>query len=75
MPFESLLQALAPARDRSRAPIFQVWFNFLNVPDAEPRFGALEAIALGPEGVDTKFDLSLYATEINGAIALDLVWA
>src|SRR5262249_46063715 len=36
LPFESLLQALAPPRDRSRAPIFPGWVNFVNVPAHEP---------------------------------------
>jgi non-ribosomal peptide synthetase component F len=73
LPFESLLQALAPARDRSRSPIFQVWFNFVNVPESTPRFGRLESTPLGAEAVETKFDLSLYAAEVDGAIALDFV--
>src|SRR5581483_8263148 len=34
VPFEMLLQALHPQRDLSRTPLFQVFFNMLNLPGA-----------------------------------------
>ncbi|HEU5182484.1 MAG TPA: amino acid adenylation domain-containing protein [Candidatus Polarisedimenticolia bacterium] len=75
VPFESLLAALNPRRDLSRTPVFQVWFNFVNVPEEEPRFGNLLAEPLGTGVVDAKFDLSLYVTEAGDSIDLDAVYS
>ena len=73
LPFESLLEALRPPRDLSRSPIFQVWFNLVNVPEEEPRFGPLEVHPLGAEAVESRFDLSLYAFETDERINLDVI--
>jgi amino acid adenylation domain-containing protein len=75
MPFESLLEALDPPRDLSRTPVFQVWFNFVNVPEEEPRLGDLKVEPLGADAADAKFDLSLYARESGEAIDLDAVYS
>jgi len=75
VPFESLLGILNPRRDLSRTPVFQVWFNLVNVPREELRFGKLQAEAGGAEAVDAKFDLSLYVTEGEGSIDLDAVYS
>jgi hypothetical protein len=74
LPFESLLGALNPRRDLARTPIFQVWFNFVNIPEEAVSFGELRAEPLGAQAVDAKFDLSLYVTEAEGAIDLDAVY-
>src|SRR5262249_43145030 len=75
VPFESLLEAIPPPRDLSRSPVFQVWFNLVNVPDAGARFGALDVTLLGADAVDAKFDLSLYAVESGESIVLDAVYS
>ncbi|HKY31866.1 MAG TPA: condensation domain-containing protein, partial [Candidatus Polarisedimenticolia bacterium] len=73
VPFESVLEAVRPARDRSRSPLFQVWFNLVNVPGEAPRFASLDASPLGIETVEARFDLSLYAAEADGRIHLDAI--
>ncbi|HEX6862798.1 MAG TPA: condensation domain-containing protein, partial [Thermoanaerobaculia bacterium] len=71
VPFEKLLEALAPRRDLSRTPIFQVFLNMLNFPAEEGAEGFGDAFT--PE-VPSKFDLTLYAAEGGGALHLDLVY-
>ena len=73
LPFETLLDALRPARDLARSPIFQVWFNLVNVPEEDPRFGSLQASALGAEATESRFELSLYAVETEDGLRLDLL--
>jgi amino acid adenylation domain-containing protein len=64
LPFERLVQALAPGRDLARTPLFQVVFSW-----QPPRAGAAElAPGLGLEIADvdsgtSKFDLSLFMGE------------
>jgi amino acid adenylation domain-containing protein len=61
IPLEVLIPALAPSRDASRSPLFQVMFVFQN--NAMPDVGALDVI-LSPFDADqgtgtAKFDLAL----------------
>ncbi len=61
LPFERLLDVLRPARDLARTPLFQVFFNMLNLP-SEPI--VLEELTLEPLAASqppSKFDLTLYA--------------
>ncbi len=61
LPFEKLVEALQPERDRSRQPVVQVMFAFQNLPEE-----AAVRTHLLRSGVDTgtaKFDLTLYITE------------
>ncbi len=66
LPFEKLVEALQPERDRSRSPLFQVMFTFLDGRDA--RSGAkpsgplaLEPVELG--NATSQFDLSLFTSD------------
>ncbi|MBK8231203.1 MAG: amino acid adenylation domain-containing protein [Candidatus Eisenbacteria bacterium] len=72
-PFEAVLDRLRPARDLARSPVFQVWFNLVNVPEEELRFGNLEVEPLGTESGEARFDLSLYAFERANGLLLDLI--
>lgn len=59
LPFEVLVQDLAPARDLSRNPLFQVMFGVHNLPPADFTFGEL---TLGPVEIDvttSRFDLEV----------------
>ncbi|MEH1943735.1 MAG: amino acid adenylation domain-containing protein [Nostoc sp.] len=74
MPFEKLVEELQPERDTSRNPLFQVWFNMLNFRDIQLE---LPGVAIEPVSMletASKFDLTLYVTEQNQGIKLDLVY-
>ena len=74
MPFEKLVEELQPERDTSRNPLFQVWFNMLNLKDIQLE---LPGVAIEPVSMletSSKFDLTLYVTEKNQGIQLDLVY-
>ncbi|HEV2844900.1 MAG TPA: condensation domain-containing protein, partial [Thermoanaerobaculia bacterium] len=74
VPFEKLLEELRPERDLSRTPLFQVFFNMLNLPTAE---ASLPGLALEPFDffeAEAKFDLTLYVAEAADGIVLDLVY-
>ncbi len=75
VPFESLLEELRPPRDLSRSPVFQVWFNLVNVPEEEARFGPLQVRPLGVAANESRFDLSLYGFETGDTLLLDLIGA
>jgi amino acid adenylation domain-containing protein len=75
LPIEMLIEALKPERDASRPPLFQVFFNMLNLPDANARTEGLDAELLGMVETTARFDLSLYASETSDDIQLHLVFA
>jgi amino acid adenylation domain-containing protein/non-ribosomal peptide synthase protein (TIGR01720 family) len=63
VPFEQLVEALAPPRSLGHAPLVQVLFQLLNAPAAPL---ALPGLALRPLPIDTgtaKFDLTLFLRE------------
>ena len=69
LPFERLVEALAPERDLSRPPLVQVLFTLQNAP-AEPL--DLPGLAVTASAVSTgtaKFELSCALTETDGRLA------
>jgi amino acid adenylation domain-containing protein len=75
LPIEILIEALKPERDASRTPLFQVFFNMLNLPDANAGTEGLNAELMGMVETTARFDLSLYASETSDDIQLHLVFA
>ena len=74
LPFEKLLEELQPERDLSRTPLFQVFFNMLNLPDGEIDLPDLSVELLPPRDVGAKFDATVYVRELNRRIAIELVY-
>ena len=74
IPFEALLVELKPERDLSRTPVFQVFFNLLNLPGAGGRLPDLEVEPGPAPEPESKFDLTFYVAEIGEGIRFDLVY-
>ncbi len=76
VPFDLVVEALAPARDASRNPLFQASFVLHNTP---PRHWHLEGVDVEPmTDVVTgtcKFDLSLIAVPVGPELALTFEYA
>ena len=74
LPFERLVDALDVRRDLSRNPLFQVFFNMLNLPPRAYTSPELRIEGLDSTLFDAKFDLTLYAQELPHGVTLDLVY-
>ncbi|MFO0758294.1 MAG: non-ribosomal peptide synthase/polyketide synthase [Byssovorax sp.] len=59
LPFERLVQELAPERDRSRTPLFSVMFGLQNTPRDIPAPQGLSLAWVGAPGTASKFDITL----------------
>ena len=69
MPFERLVEELAPARDLSRNPLFQVSLVLHNTPAAQWQLPGLTVTRVEAVGsASAKFDLTLALTERDGAL-------
>ncbi len=73
-PFEKLVEASHCQRDLHRNPLFQVWFNMLNLGDIELELSGISVEPFPMLGNTATFDLSLYITEQNQGIQLELVY-
>ncbi|HZI73802.1 MAG TPA: condensation domain-containing protein, partial [Gemmatimonadales bacterium] len=63
VPFERLVEELAPERDLSRSPVFQVMFTLQNAAMSKSGFGGLEVSSVEVEVSTSKCDLLLTAGE------------
>ncbi|WP_204014564.1 non-ribosomal peptide synthetase, partial [Virgisporangium aurantiacum] len=69
LPFERLVEELAPERDRSRTPLFQAIFNFESAGQIPPlRLGGLTLTAMSPCVVTVKFDVRLRLVETEDGL-------
>ncbi|MFC1849298.1 amino acid adenylation domain-containing protein [candidate division CSSED10-310 bacterium] len=59
LPFEQLVQNLQPVRDLSRTPIFQVLFNYRNIPSRTYSFADLQFEPFEFDSAIAQFDLTL----------------
>jgi amino acid adenylation domain-containing protein len=75
LPFERILQELAPERSLSHSPLFQVMLNVANFEFGEVSLPGLEVHGVTADtGLASKFDLTLYAGEGPDVIGLYLVY-
>jgi amino acid adenylation domain-containing protein len=63
LPFEQLVEALAPERDLSHTPLFQVMFVFDNAPLGEIKLPGLSLAPFQTDSGTARFDLTLVMTE------------
>lgn len=76
LPFEKLVEQLAPSRDLSRNPLFQVSFALQNTVPPDWRLAGLDVEPV--EGVaydNAKFDLSVSVTETAGRLQARIEYA
>ena len=75
IPFEKLLIELQPERNLSRTPLFQVFFNMLNLEGGGQQLPGLTAEMIETPDIGSKFDLTIYLTERNRTIDLAIVYS
>ncbi|MFD8823829.1 amino acid adenylation domain-containing protein [Streptomyces sp. NPDC059605] len=77
LPFERLVEELAPQRDLSRNPLFQAMFVLQNTPDSRSwELPGLTVRQLDVSAQDSKFDFTFYATEAaDGALDGTIVYS
>ncbi len=75
VPFEKLVEELQPERSLSYNPLFQVFFNMLNLEETPLELPGVKAepFDMG-ETATSKFDLMLYISEKKPGIRLKLVY-
>ena len=72
VPFEQLVQELRPERDPSRTPLFQVMFNMQDFPRQDFALPGLRLTGVPLAEAPARFDLTLYAAEVEGSVRLEL---
>ncbi|QDU65450.1 non-ribosomal peptide synthetase [Engelhardtia mirabilis] len=75
LPFEQLVEELAPARDPSRAPLFQISFDTLGTAAVELDFGSVRATELEFPGTRAKLDLAIAIDERGEDLAARIEFA
>ena len=72
VPFERIVEELAPERTLDAPPIFQVMFALQNMPPVEQRLSSLELRSISSDQARVRFDLEVHAYEHEGQC--DLYW-
>jgi len=75
VPFEKLVEELAPQRELSRSPLFQVMLAMQNTEQQELQLSELKVSSFEIESESAKFDLLLTLNEKVGGIQGKLVYA
>ncbi|MEW2624631.1 amino acid adenylation domain-containing protein [Streptomyces sp. NPDC048106] len=75
VPFETLVGELAPERDLTTTPLFQVYLNLLNIPAHQAELPGLTVEPFDVPDLDAKFPLAFYVDPGTARISLDLMYA
>jgi amino acid adenylation domain-containing protein len=75
VPFERLIEELAPERVLGHNPLFQVMFALQNAPVAEARLGDVEAKPAWGDAGQAHFDLTLSLEEGEGGLEGEIRYA
>ncbi len=75
LPFERLVEELAPVRDMSHSPLFQVIFALQNVPEAVLKIHGLKIAPVDVDIRSEKFDLTLDITEKHDGLDASLIYS
>ena len=71
IPFEKIIEAIQPERNQDRSPLFQVLFNFENIPQPDINIPELRIERLDISNKDALFELNLEIIERSGALKCD----
>ncbi|MEA2694421.1 MAG: hypothetical protein QOJ16_3808 [Acidobacteriota bacterium] len=74
LPFERLVEALAPERSLGHSPLFQVLFNFLNVPSRQEELPGVTMRAFPVAEVTVRYDLELYTEDRDQRLSAVLAY-
>ncbi|MBB6145125.1 amino acid adenylation domain-containing protein [Silvibacterium bohemicum] len=74
VPFEKIVDDLAPERSLSHTPVFQVSFALQNAPMGTQKLKGLQVEPLATQHLQVRFDLELHCFEEDGGIALYWVY-
>ncbi|HSF43685.1 MAG TPA: amino acid adenylation domain-containing protein [Thermoanaerobaculia bacterium] len=74
LPFEQLVEALAPERGTGRSPLFQVAFGLQNAPRESFELPGLRMHAAGAQLESSRYDLTLWLYEGKGKDSLGVSW-
>jgi amino acid adenylation domain-containing protein len=74
MPFEKLVEELNPERVLNRHPLFEVLFNYINIPQASLDIPSLSVERLRQKAVQAKFPITLYLEETSEGVMLRVVY-
>ncbi|HYG61060.1 MAG TPA: condensation domain-containing protein, partial [Thermoanaerobaculia bacterium] len=72
LPFEKLVEELAPERRRARTPLFQVLFALQNARGGGLSLPGLTLVPFEVPGETAKFELTLSLEEVEGGLAANL---
>jgi amino acid adenylation domain-containing protein len=74
VPFEMLVDELAPVRDVSRNPLFQVLFLLQRAATSTPSIGDLEMSPIASRVESTRFDLECHVWHRDDGVDVNLVY-
>jgi len=75
LPFEKLVEELAPKRDLGANPLFQVLFALQDAPSASFELPGLQVVSRLGETGSTHFDLEIYLWEESETLTCKVVYA
>ncbi|ASA55472.1 non-ribosomal peptide synthetase [Vibrio gazogenes] len=75
IPFEQVVESVAPKRSLSHSPIFQVMFALQNVPDGDLQLPGLSISPVEAEVSTVQFDLSLFVSPTDDQLEATLHYA
>jgi len=74
LPFERIVEAINPERDRGGNPVFQTLFNMADVSERALCLGGCETVSFGQAAPGAKFDLVLRAPQSSAGLELEILY-